>query len=214
MLTGLKSISELRATARAALKGNWGKSILAVVIYAILTALLNSGSQIKAISWIIPILTFVLNGAWSAGLLTYFIHVIRKETLSLKLLFSQLQRLIPFFILILLQAIFILLWTLLLIIPGIIASLRYSQSLYILIDNPDMKASEVINRSKAMMQGQKWKYFLLHLSFIGWYLLCIPTLFIGLLWLVPYVYATQASFYEDLRLKYEEQQAESRISTI
>jgi uncharacterized membrane protein len=57
-----------------------------------------------------------------------------------------------------------------------------------------------------MMRGQKWKYFLLYLSFIGWYLLCILTLFIGLLWLMPYIYTTQASFYEDLRLRYEEQQ--------
>jgi uncharacterized membrane protein len=207
MLTGLKSISELRATAREKLKGNWGKSIITVVIYIILNALINSGSQIKSIGWLVTILTFVLTGAWSAGLLTYFIHLVRKETLSVRLLFSQLSRLIPFFILLLLQVIYIILWTLLLIIPGIIASLRYSQTFYILIDNPDMKASDVINRSKEMMQGQKWKYFLLHLSFIGWYLLCILTLGIGLLWLMPYIYATQASFYEDLRLSYEEQQA-------
>jgi uncharacterized membrane protein len=207
MLTGLKSNSELRATAREKLKGNWGKSILTVVIYFILTALINGGSQFESIGWLIGILAFILTGAWSAGLLTYFVHVIRQEALSVKLLFSQLHRLIPFFILILLQAIFIILWSLLLIIPGIIASLRYSQSLYILIDNPDMKASAAINRSKEMMQGQKWKYFLLHLSFIGWYLLCIPTFGIGLLWLMPYVYTTQASFYDDLRIKYEEQQA-------
>jgi uncharacterized membrane protein len=206
MLTGLKSISELRATARERLKGNWGKSILTVVIYMILTLLINGGSQMKSIGWLVSILTLVLTGAWSAGLLTYFIHVVRREALSVKLLFSQLSRLIPFFILFLLQAVYIILWTLLLIIPGIIASFRYSQSFYIQIDNPEMKASDAIKRSKEMMKGQKWKYFLLHLSFIGWYLLCIPTLGIGLLWLMPYIYATQASFYEDLRLKYEEQQ--------
>jgi uncharacterized membrane protein len=206
MLTGLKSISELRAAARERLKGNWGKSILTVVVYLILTALINGGTQYKSLGWVVSILTLVISGAWSAGLLTYFVHVVRQEALSVKLLFSQLSRLIPFFILLLIQGIFIFLWMLLLIIPGIIASLRYSQSFYIMIDNPEMKATDAINRSKEMMQGQKWKYFLLHLSFIGWYLLCIPTLGIGLLWLLPYIYATQASFYEDLRLKYEEKQ--------
>jgi uncharacterized membrane protein len=206
MLTGLKSISELRATARERLKGNWGKSILTVVVYCILTALINGGTYFKSIGWVVSILTLVISGAWSAGLLTYFIHLVRQEAHSVKLLFSQLPRLIPFFILLLIQGIFIFLWMLLLIIPGIIASLRYSQSFYIMIDNPEMKATDAINRSKEMMKGQKWKYFLLHLSFIGWYLLCIPTLGIGLLWLLPYIYATQASFYEDLRLKYEEQQ--------
>jgi uncharacterized membrane protein len=55
-----------------------------------------------------------------------------------------------------------------------------------------------------MMAGQKWKYFKLFLFFIGWYLLCILSLGIGFLWLIPYIYATHASFYEDLRLKYEE----------
>jgi uncharacterized membrane protein len=207
MLTDLKSISELRATARERLKGNWGKSILTVVVYFILTLIINGGSKLENIGWLVGLLTLVLSGAWSAGLLTYFIHVTRQEALSVKLLFSQLPRLFPFFFLLILQAIFVILWTLLLIVPGIIASLRYSQSFYIMIDNPEMKAKDAINRSKEMMKDQKWKYFLLHLSFIGWYLLCIPTLGIGLLWLMPYIYATQASFYEDLRLRYEEQQA-------
>jgi uncharacterized membrane protein len=207
MLTDLKSISELRATARERLKGNWGKSILTVVVYFILTLIINSGSKFENIGWLVGILTLVLSGAWSAGLLTYFIQLTRQEALSVKLLFSQLPRLIPFFFLLILQAIFVILWTLLLIVPGIIASLRYSQSFYIMIDNPEMKAKDAINRSKEMMKDQKWKYFLLHLSFIGWYLLSILTLGIGLLWLMPYIYTTQASFYEDLRLRYEEQQA-------
>jgi uncharacterized membrane protein len=223
MLTGLKSISELRAAARERLKGNWGKSILTVLVYFILTLLINSGSSYESIGWLVGLLTLVLSGAWSAGLLTYFIHLIRQKELSIKLLFSQLPRLIPFFILLLIQGIFILLWSLLLIVPGIIASIRYSQAFYILIDHPEMKASDAINRSKEMMDGQKWKYFLLMLSFIGWYILLIFVLVIlsamglqilsiiafsiGMLGLMPYIYATQASFYEDLRLSYEEQQA-------
>ena len=176
MLAELKSNPELREEARGSLKGNWGKAILTLIIYMVLTAFINGGTRFDDIGWLFSILVAILTGSWTAGILTYFLHLIRKEALSVKLLFSQLHRLIPFFILILLQAIFIILWTLLFIIPGIIAALRYSQALYIAIDNPEMKASAVINRSKEMMEGQKMKYFLLMLSFIGWYLLSILTL--------------------------------------
>jgi uncharacterized membrane protein len=207
MLTGVKSNSELRAWARQQLKGNWGKAILTVVIYLVITGIISRVSTADTVGWILGILLFVLTGSWSAGILTYFIHLVRNEPLSPKLLFSQLQRLFPFFLLHLLMSIYILLWTLLLVIPGIIASIRYSQAFYIMIDEPELTASEAINRSKEMMNGQKMKYFLLLLSFLGWYLLSILTLGIGLLWVIPYVYATQASFYEDLRLRYEEQQA-------
>jgi uncharacterized membrane protein len=214
MLTGLKSISELRATARAALKGKWGKSIVAVVIFVVISGIIGTVGTVRYVGWVLEILWLILAGSWISGILTYFLKLIRNEPLSLSLIFSQLQRLFAFFKLYLLIAIYTLLWTLLLIIPGIIASFRYSLSFYIMIDNPEMTASEVINRSKEMMQGQKWKYFVLCLSFIGWYLLSIVTFGIGLLWFIPYVYATQASFYEDLRLKYDEQHAESRINTI
>jgi uncharacterized membrane protein len=223
MITVLKSNSELRATARNSLKGNWGKSILTIIIYFILTLLINSGSKFESMGWLFSILAFVLTGAWSAGLLTYFMHLIRQEKLSVNLLFSQLNRLFSFFFLLLFQVLFILLWSLPLLalaflderlyrihlilfipllilfaIPPILASLRYSQSFYLFIDNPEMKPLKVINRSKELMDGQKWKYVLLLLSFIGWYILCIPTFFIGFLWLIPYFCATQASFYQEL----------------
>jgi uncharacterized membrane protein len=204
MLTGVKSNTEIRANARERLKGNWGKSVLTVVIYFILTNVIESVISNDIFGWILGIMLLLIIGSWSAGILTYFIHLVRKEASSIKLLFSQLPRLIPFFILFLLQSLFILLWSLLLIVPGIIASLRYTLAFYILIDHPEMSASQAINRSKEMMLGQKWKYFKLFFFFIGWYLLCILSLGIGFLWLIPYIYATHASFYEDLRLKYEE----------
>jgi uncharacterized membrane protein len=209
MLTGVRSNSELRALARQQLKGNWGKAIIAVVIYLVITGIISRVTTADVFGWILGILLFVLTGAWSAGILTYFVHLIRNQPLSPKLLFSQLQRLFPFFLLYLLIAIYIVLWTLLLIIPGIIAGFRYSLAFYLLIDHPEMTASEAINRSKEMMKGHKMKYFLLLLSFIGWYLLCIVSLGIGFLWFIPYVYATQAAFYEDLRIQYEEQNNQS-----
>ena len=70
---------------------------------------------------------------------------------------------------------------------------------YIMNDNPYIKPIEAINKSKAMMKGYKGKYFLLGLSFIGWYLLGILTLGIGYIWLTPYVGLSTANFYENLK---------------
>jgi uncharacterized membrane protein len=201
-LTGVKSNSELRAMAREQLRGHWGIAIGTVVIFLVISGIISSVTNIKDYRWILTIILLLITGAWQAGILAFFLNLIRSKPLSIKDLFSQLPRLIPFFLLYLLVGIFILLWTLLLIIPGIIAALRYNLAFYIMVDHPEIGALEAINRSKEMMRGQKWKYFKLLLSFIGWYLLCIITLGIGFLWLIPYIYATQAAFYEDLREQY------------
>ncbi|HWJ79459.1 MAG TPA: DUF975 family protein, partial [Niallia sp.] len=74
----------------------------------------------------------------------------------------------------------------------------YSQTLYLLKDNPDYGIFEAITESRRRMNGYKWKYFLLNLSFIGWGILGLFTLGIGYLWLIPYIYASNAAFYKNL----------------
>ena len=90
------------------------------------------------------------------------------------------------------------LWTLLFIIPGIIAGYSYSMTEYILAEHPEMTASEAIQASKEMMKGNKWRLFCLQISFIGWDILCIFTLGIGTLWLNPYRKAAIAAFYREI----------------
>ena len=90
------------------------------------------------------------------------------------------------------------LWSLLFLIPGIIASYSYSMATYILAENPDMKAGEALRLSKEMMRGNKWRLFCLELSFIGWALLCGLTLGIGTLWLIPYQKAAITDFYREV----------------
>lgn len=99
----------------------------------------------------------------------------------------------------LLTGIFIFLWTLLLIVPGIMAGLSYAMTYFIIADDPTIGPLQAITKSKEMMRGHKWKLFLLHWRFLGWVLLCILTLGIGILWLVPYVSTSLAHFYEDIR---------------
>ena len=95
------------------------------------------------------------------------------------------------------------LWMLLLIIPGIIKAFAYALTPYILKDNPELSCLEAIERSRLMMKGNKWRLFVLCLSFIGWFLLCLLTLGIGFFWFAPYVYTTVAAFYEDVKSRYE-----------
>ena len=102
----------------------------------------------------------------------------------------------------LLMHIMIFLWTLLLIIPGIIKWFSYAMTPFILEENPELGASDAIHRSRMMMRGHKFDLFYLYLSFIGWFILCIFTAGIGFLWLGPYVDTALAAFYEEVKADY------------
>jgi len=127
------------------------------------------------------------------------LQLIRGQQPKLETIFSGFQKFGTTLLLNLLMTIFVLLWTLLLIIPGIIASFRYAMAWYILHDNPEIRAIDAIRQSKAMMQGYKGQLFLLYLSFIGWFILCILSFGIGFLWLLPYIQSSSSAFYENLK---------------
>jgi uncharacterized membrane protein len=98
---------------------------------------------------------------------------------------------------------FVALWSLLFLVPGVIAALRYSQARYILMENPELSALACIRQSKAMMRGHKPGFFLLNLSFIGWWLLTglvQAYLFLPLpdIWVAPYSELTMAFYYTRL----------------
>jgi hypothetical protein len=91
------------------------------------------------------------------------------------------------------------LWTLLFIIPGIVKAYEYRMIPYILAENPHMSRKEVFAASKSMMMGNKWKAFVLDLSFLGWHILSVFTVgILELFYVAPYVYATNAALYEAL----------------
>ena len=93
------------------------------------------------------------------------------------------------------------LWSLLFIIPGIIKSYEYSIIPYILADDAEISSKDAFKKAKQMMKGNKWRLFKLEFSFIGWFLLCVLTLGIGTLFLIPYVNAANAEFYVELKNK-------------
>lgn len=92
-------------------------------------------------------------------------------------------------------SIFILLWTLLLIVPGIIKSFSYSQAMFIAHDNPDMTTLDCITKSREMMDGKKWRLFCLEISYIGWMLLVVLTLGILSFWVMPKYHMARYEFY-------------------
>lgn len=103
------------------------------------------------------------------------------------------------FITMLLRSIYVFLWTLLLIIPGIVKSYAYRMVPYILADNPSIGYNRAIELSNEMTKGEKWNIFVLDLSFIGWYLLGALAFLVGVLFVQPYDDATNAELYLILR---------------
>lgn len=185
--------AQIRAIARGSLSGSWAKGVIVGLIYSVIAGLVSS---IPYIGWIGAIL---LAGPLILGVYMFFVRLGRGEQPSVATMFDGFNRFVPAFQLYVLIQVFVLLWSLLLIIPGIIASLRYSQAFFIMQDDPHISATDALNASKEMMIGHKGRLFVLHLSFIGWALLCVLTFGIGFLWLYPYILASQAAFYQDLK---------------
>ena len=185
-----KENSELRSDAREQLKGNWGGPILSVLLYSIITS---------ASSGLAGIGNLIIGGPMELGLATYFLKQKRSRDAQLEDLFKGFKTFESSLVLYLIRTIFIMLWSLLFIIPGIIAALRHAMAYYILHDNPELSGMAALNESKEMMDGYKGKLFGLYLSFIGWGILCMLTFGIGFLWLLPYMKSSEANFYEELK---------------
>lgn len=197
--------SELRRQARERLSGNWKTPVLVTLVYMCI-AMIPSIPQLLAdpysasystLSLFGSIVSLIITGPLVYGLTDFYLKFVRNEENQINDLFNGFKEFGRSLVLYLLIGLFVLLWSLLFIIPGIIASYRYALAFYILRDNPQMSASEALNESKRLMDGYKMDLFLLGLSFIGWALLCILTLGIGLLWLGPYMNTAYTNFYEE-----------------
>lgn len=200
----MKTISEYKDMALLSLEGKWGKAAIASLIAFIILELFGSSPSF----FMDPIPSMVLQGVLSVlllplawGYITFFLRIIRDENLDYGHLFDGFNQYFRIFLAELLKGIYILLWALLLIIPGLIKEYSYAMTEFILKDNPEMSGEEAICESMRLMQGHKMQLFLLDLSMIGWLILSFLTLGIGLLFLMPYNYTAHAHFYEDLKAK-------------
>ena len=112
-------------------------------------------------------------------------------------------------ILSLMTAIFTFLWALLFFVPGIVKTYSYSMAPYILQDNPNFSYKDCLDKSRKMMDGNKWQLFCLDFSFIGWYIVGMLCLGVGVLWVTPYHQVARANFYMALKAKEESANAGS-----
>ena len=211
--------SELRAQARERLEGQWGTFVLMTFLMLVIQTILQIpgyiGSLLEILSPenVLASLSFsnisnilsLLALPLSWGLTVSLLRNHREESVDLENLFDGFRggRYTRVFCALFLVNLFTFLWALLLIIPGIMKAFSYALTPYIIMDEPELTARQAITRSCEIMEGRRWKLFCLYLSFIGWGILSLLTFGIGFLWLVPYMNASVAAFYEDARAEYE-----------
>jgi uncharacterized membrane protein len=181
---------DYRHKAWASLTGKWGVAILASLVAALIAGAAS----------FIPCGSLLVSGLIGVGLAGIMLDIIRGNNTDLARLFDGCQtNFVNNLITGILQSVFIFLWTLLLIVPGIIKTYAYAATFYVLKENPEMTAMDALNESQRLMYGNKMKLFCLDLSFIGWYLLSLVTFGIALIWVLPYHEAARAAFYEDIK---------------
>lgn len=219
----MKKNQDYKNAALAALKGNWSPALLAVLVYIVISGIAvtpNIISQMQlalnpsasgffasnagATSAFVYLMELLVIYPLAKGFINAFNRLLvnGNNELTRGMLNSTLLKYWRTVLATLLQFIYILLWSLLLVIPGIIKSLAYSMTWFILEDEPELSPNKAIELSMAMMKGHKFDLFYLMLSFIGWAVLSVFTLGIGFLWLLPYIYTTMAAFYQDVKAEY------------
>lgn len=161
----------------------------------------GAASVIASLSGLIAaysLAVFVIGGAVELGHNMYYIKLMRGEAAGMDTLFSRFEVFLKALGLRLFMMLFIFLWALLLIIPGIVAGYRYRMAPYLMAEHPEMGIRQAVDESKRMTDGYKGRWFCLDFSFIGWVFLCMLTFGIGLLWLNPYMSAANADFYMNI----------------
>jgi uncharacterized membrane protein len=177
----MKTTAELKVIAKDGLRGKWGQAIGA----ALLTYLVSE----------VPLCAPPM----MVGYAKYNLKVVRKENRDVGEVFSGFDVFGKALWLYIITAFFIYLWSLLFIIPGIVKSFAYAMAPYILAEDGTKTARQALNESKILMQGKKGHLFYLGLTFIGWYLLGCLSFGVALLWIMPYMSATLAAFYDDAK---------------
>lgn len=187
-----KENADLMEKAREALKGKWGLAIGTFLLYTFIMGSFGAMRRVGLVSLLVA-------GPMELGAAIFSLSIARGKQARLEQLFDGFRFFTNALVTYLLTILYVFLWLLLLIVPGIIAALSYAMVFYILADNPTLKPDDVLERSKQMMDGYKLKLFYMFFRFFLLALLCVLTLGIGFLWFIPYVNITMAEFYEDIK---------------
>ncbi len=193
----LRANPQIRQEAMAALKGKWTNPVIASAVYLIALTVIGFIPGLNSISTIATIpLAF--------GLSVWFLRFKRtgqdQEIGTLFVGFSDFKRV---FVTLFLMQIYTMLWSMLLVVPGVIKGLSYSMTTYILQDEPELSNNAAIEKSMAMMEGHKMQLFLMSLNFMMWTIISCG---IGMFIVIPYMQTTMAAFYEEVKSDYASRQ--------
>lgn len=188
--------AQINDQALARLTGQWLIAFAACLIAGVIPGV---GNYVPFVGpYVGPIVALILTGPVQMGLVAFFLTLVRGGRPDMNAVFGGFKYFSNALGAYLLMALFIFPWTLLLIVPGIIAGLAYSQTFYLMAEDTRLGPLAAIRLSKQIMVGRKWKLFCLGWRFFGWMLLCILTCGIGFIWLIPYMNTAYARFHDDI----------------
>lgn len=209
-------INDLKEQALATLRGKWWSFVGLTFLYMLLVGIASGATQFGEIFTGSSFSTLALIMTSSGCLLTilaiplqygYYVAYLNSSRQDLPAdindLFLGYKRFWQVLGTMLLMVLAVMAGFILFIVPGVILCFAYAMVPFVLHDYPELSCTEVLAKSRMMMKGHKWELFVLGLSFIGWMILGALTLFIGYLWLVPYLGMTEVKFYEKIRAEYE-----------
>ncbi|MBO4989355.1 MAG: DUF975 family protein [Clostridia bacterium] len=189
---------EIKEKAKAQLGGKifGSKWLIALVVDLIVTVILGAGAGVT-----LGLLIIVLTGVMNYGHAYVYLKNARDgEQMEIGDVFKGFNSDFgDLFLLGFMQSLFIALWSILLVVPGIVKSYSYAMAYYLKVDHPEMNWKDCITESRNLMQGHKWELFVLDLSFIGWYIVGALCLGVGTLWVSPYHNSARALFYESIK---------------
>ena len=181
------------------LKDSYVQVFFCLVLASILPQIITSVSPQNLI---LNLLAVCLAGYIQLGIAVFSLDVYNKGEVNFTTIFSRFNDVKPIIFIIILT-IAIALGFILLVIPGIILALMYSQIFFILADDPDIGIIEAFNMSEKMMRNNKWQLFMLNLEAFLYFFAGIFTLFIWWVWLLPRYSIAYAGFYEELKKEFK-----------
>lgn len=198
---------ELKTRAKQQLKGNWWTAIGVLLIVAVITGFLSFlSTRYDGGIWtntLLCIVTFLIITPLGLGQSIFFLKLAKNKEGKCSDVFLGYKNFLKVIGVSILIEIIVCIGFIVLIVPGIILSIMYSQAYYILAENPSIGIVKCLKESRLMMRGQKWNYFVLMLSFILWGILMTITCGIAGLYVVPYYEVTFTNFYLDINNKTE-----------
>lgn len=194
----MMSRGELKAWSKEKANGNKLDIWIPIIL---VSAVSGIGAGVASLNLFITLIMCVVN----VGFIIYMVNLIEDKEFKINMLWGQFDNFVNILKVFIVKFIYICLWTLLFIVPGIIKSLEYAMTDYLLADDKykNMSYDEILALSSKMMNGHKMEYFILGLSFFGRILLVLITLGIYSIWLVPWIQVTMTKFMLDIKNSYE-----------